>query len=122
MLSDDLPINKDNSEQTKSFWSSEDEDNQAGTSELTDIKLNVINGGAMVLDFMSHGRHHNLQLSENPKNLSKIYMKFLGVSADWHKKVEEKLKVIEFQFYLLILVLNCLDDNFFKKISSLYSL
>ena len=61
--------------------------------EVVNIQTDWGQDGSVNLSFSSHGRHHQLQLTESKLNLSEIPIRLLGSSKEFEQAVIQQVKV-----------------------------
>ena len=70
-------------------------DKQKDVEEIADFQTEWKSDGSVALNFSSHGRRHQLELSESKLNLSRLPIKFLGFNKSEEQDVRNLLKVPE---------------------------
>ena len=70
-------------------------DKQKDVEEIADFQTEWKSDGSVALNFSSHGRRHQLELSESKLNLSQLPIKFLGFNESEEQNVRNLLKVIK---------------------------
>ena len=69
--------------------------NPKDAEEIADFQTEWKPDGSVALNFSSHGRRHQLELSESKLNLSRLPIKFLGFNKSEEQDVRNLLKVLE---------------------------